>query len=216
MNKDWKKILNNEFHKPYFTTLTKSVSKAYRVGRVFPPLCDLFTAFNLTPFSAVKVVIIGQDPYHGPRQAHGLAFSVLNGMSIPPSLLNIYKEIHRDIGTPVASSGNLSHWAAQGVLLLNSTLTVAAGQAGSHRSLGWEQFTNAVIETISREKESVVFLLWGSHAQTKAPLINTKKHLILTAPHPSPLSAYRGFIGCKHFSKANMYLQKHNLSPVKW
>ncbi len=213
---EWKEVLANEFGKPYFLTLADTVRKAYQNESVFPPPADLFSAFALTSFSQVKVVILGQDPYHGPKQAHGLAFSVRDGVAVPPSLVNIYKEIRDDIGTSMPGSGDLSHWAKQGVLLLNSTLTVRAGEAASHRPFGWEKFTDAVIQTISDKKEHAVFLLWGSHAQAKTSLIDSSKHLILTAPHPSPLSSYRGFFGCKHFSKTNEYLQKHNLSPINW
>lgn len=216
IEKSWKEVLTGEFGKPYFLALAKAVREAYQNEAVFPPPADLFSAFALTPFSQVKVVILGQDPYHGPKQAHGLAFSVRDGVAVPPSLVNIYKEIRDNIGTSMPDSGDLSHWAKQGVLLLNSTLTVRAGEAASHRSFGWEKFTDAVIQTISDKKEHVVFLLWGSHAQAKASLIDSSKHLILTAPHPSPLSSYRGFFGCKHFSKTNEYLQKHYLSPINW
>ncbi len=212
----WKDALAGEFEKPYFVALAGAVREAYRTEAVFPPPGDLFSAFTLTPFSQVKVVILGQDPYHGPKQAHGLAFSVQDGVAIPPSLLNIYKEIKADIGSSIPLTGDLSHWAKQGVLLLNSTLTVRAGEAGSHRPYGWERFTDAVIETLSKEKEHIVFMLWGSHAQAKASLIDETKHLILTAPHPSPLSAYRGFMGCRHFSKANEYLKNHKLPPINW
>lgn len=216
IEKEWEKILADEFEKPYFIALANAVREAYRTEVVFPPPADLFSAFALTPFSEVRVVILGQDPYHGPGQAHGLAFSVQDGVAVPPSLVNIYKEINDDVGPPIATGGNLTHWAKQGVLLLNSSLTVRAGEAGSHRIFGWEKFTDAVIQTISEEKEHVVFLLWGSHAQAKSVLIDSKKHHILTAPHPSPLSAYRGFFGSKHFSKTNKYLKQHNLPPIDW
>lgn len=212
----WKMALADEFDKPYFVALVDNVRKAYQNEAVFPPPSDLFSAFKLTPFSQVKVVVLGQDPYHGAGQAHGLAFSVRDDVAVPPSLVNIYKEIRDDVGTTMPTSGDLTHWAKQGVLLLNSSLTVRAGEAGSHRPLGWEQFTDAVIRAISDKKEHVVFLLWGSHAQAKSALIDTNKHLILTAPHPSPLSAYRGFFGCKHFSKTNVYLQRHCISPINW
>jgi uracil-DNA glycosylase len=212
----WKKELSSEFILPYFTELTKAVEAAYQNDVVYPEVSELFTAFNLCPFTKVKVVILGQDPYHGAMQAHGLSFSVKEGIQTPPSLKNIYKEITSDIGTLTPSSGNLEHWAKQGVLLLNSTLTVRAGQPASHQGLGWETFTDAVIKKISDQKEHVVFLLWGKFAIAKKSLINTDKHLVLTAPHPSPFSAYTGFFGCKHFSRTNEYLKDNGETTIKW
>ncbi len=212
----WKKILKDEFAKPYFEQLKNEVESAYQNSTIYPAAQNIFEAFNLCPFETVKVVIIGQDPYHGQNQAHGLSFSVPNNVKIPPSLKNIYKEIEADIGTPISASGNLEHWAKQGVLLLNATLTVAEGQPGSHHHLGWETFTNAVIKKISTDKEHVVFLLWGKYAGSKATLIDREKHLVLTAPHPSPFSAHTGFFGCRHFSKTNEYLKAHRQTPITW
>jgi len=212
----WKTHLQAEITKPYFTDLTRALVLAYDARVVYPVQRDLFTAFKLTPLTAVKVVILGQDPYHGAGQAHGLSFSVPDGVKIPPSLKNIYKEIESDTGSTPPPSGNLAHWATQGVFLLNSTLTVEAGEAGFHQGWGWETFTDEVIRTVSREQSNVVFLLWGKFAQDKASLIDESKHLVLTAAHPSPLSAYRGFLGCKHFSQANTYLQAHNQLPINW
>ena len=216
LESSWKKVLKTEFSKPYFTELTKKVRTAYIEGGVFPPPKHVFHALELCPFSNVRVVILGQDPYHGTGQAHGLSFSVPDGIKTPPSLQNIYKEIANDIGTTIPASGNLEHWAKEGVLLLNATLTVHSGQPGSHQGWGWEQFTDAIIKTISDEKEHMVFLLWGKYAQAKAGLINEKKHLILIAPHPSPFSAHTGFLGCKHFSKTNDYLEEHGLPKINW
>lgn len=216
IEESWKHILHTEFEKPYFKTLASFVRSAYTDTRIYPPPKHMFEAFTLCPFDTVKVVILGQDPYHGYAQAHGLAFSVQAHSAIPPSLKNIYKEIHRDIGTPIPTSGDLSRWATQGVLLLNATLTVEAGKAGSHQGNGWEQFTDAVIQTLSNEKSHIVFILWGKYAQAKSSLIDSSKHLILTAPHPSPLSAHTGFFGCAHFSKANMYLVETKQEPIIW
>jgi uracil-DNA glycosylase len=212
----WKAVLEEEFGKSYFSELTATVREAYLHKTIYPSPPFIFNAFELCPLDQVKVVIIGQDPYHGPDQAHGLCFSVPEGVRIPPSLRNIYKEIQDDIGCDLPESGNLERWAKQGVLLLNATLTVEAGNAGSHQGLGWETFTDAVIKTISDQKEHVVFLLWGSYARSKATLIDRSKHLILEAPHPSPLSAYRGFLGCKHFSQTNAYLAKQGLEQIEW
>lgn len=213
----WKEVLHDEFAKEYFVSLANQVRKAYLDSEtVYPPPELLFNAFARCPFSKVKVVILGQDPYHGPCQAHGLSFSVPGGVQIPPSLRNIYKEIATDIGTVPPDSGNLERWADQGVLLLNSTLSVQAGMAGSHQHFGWEQFTDAVIKTVSEQKDHVVFMLWGAFAANKATYIDETKHLILTAPHPSPLSAYRGFFGCRHFSQCNAYLTKHGYTPIDW
>ncbi len=213
----WKEVLKGEFEKPYFTSLSSKVREAYLGGTpVFPPPNKVFNAFELCPFDAVRVVILGQDPYHGAGQAHGLCFSVQDGIKIPPSLQNIYKEIRDDIDTDIPLGGSLERWATQGVLLLNATLTVEAGKAGSHQGIGWEQFTDAVIKKISEEKEHVVFLLWGKYAQDKGAHIDRTKHLVLKAPHPSPFSAYTGFFGCKHFSKTNEYLKKNEEKPIEW
>ena len=212
----WKAVLVDEFEKNYFKALSETVREKYLATTVFPPPKLVFNAFAHCTFAAVKVVILGQDPYHGPGQAHGLSFSVPDGVRPPPSLQNIYKEIKSDLGIEIPESGNLERWADQGVLLLNATLTVEKGNAGSHQGLGWEQFTDAVIQKISDEKEHVVFMLWGKYAQEKGSTIDWEKHLILEAPHPSPFSADRGFFGCKHFSQANVYLEEHNLKPIQW
>ena len=185
-------------------------------ARIYPPGAEIFAAFEATPFDAVKVVVLGQDPYHGPGQAHGLCFSVRPGVDVPPSLLNIYKELERDTGFVRPDHGYLMDWARRGVLLLNSVLTVEAGQAGSHQGRGWEGFTDHVVDTLNREREGLVFLLWGSYAQKKGAVIDTGRHRVLKAPHPSPLSAHRGFLGCGHFSKANEYLVRHGLKPIDW
>ena len=216
LEKRWKEKLTNEFTKPYFVSLAGKVQESYQYRSVFPPLPLIFNAFALCPFDQVKVVILGQDPYHGEGQAHGLSFSVPEHIPIPPSLRNIYKEIQSDLGQPIPTSGNLERWAKQGVLLLNATLTVLPNTPGSHQGLGWETFTDAVIKKISEEKEHVVFLLWGKYAQAKAELIDTSKHLVLTAPHPSPFSAHTGFLGSKHFSKTNNYLKANHLNEIKW
>lgn len=213
----WKNALGEEFSKPYFEELTRMVREAYHVGTpVFPPQENIFKAFTLCPFDDVRVVILGQDPYHGKGQAHGLSFSVQNNIKIPPSLQNIYKEIASDIGTVVHDTGDLTEWAKQGVLLLNATLTVEEGKPMSHKGLGWETFTDSIIEIISSEKEHVVFLLWGKHAQDKGARIDGSKHLVLKAPHPSPFSVHTGFFGCKHFSETNTYLEKQHLQPILW
>ena len=196
--------------------LTHFVRQAYRTTQCFPPAGQIFRAFDLCPFDKVRVVIIGQDPYHDVNQAHGLCFSVQDGVPAPPSLVNIYKELQRDLGKPIPTSGNLTHWAEQGVLLLNATLTVEAHKAGSHQGKGWEELTDAAIQALNRQREHIVFMLWGSYAQRKGQFIDRRRHLVLTAVHPSPLSAYRGFIGCGHFSQANAYLQQHGLSPIVW
>jgi uracil-DNA glycosylase len=211
----WRAALATEFLKPYFKRLTESVRFAYETETIYPHPKNVFRAFDLTPLPAVKVVILGQDPYHGPHQAHGLAFSVETGTTLPPSLQNIYKELKADIGVE-RTTGDLSDWAAQGVLLLNSTLTVRAGDAGAHQTFGWETFTDEVIATISRERTGVVFLLWGAFAIAKRRLIDETNHHILTAPHPSPLSAHRGFFGSKHFSKTNAYLETMGRTPITW
>lgn len=212
----WKARLQSEFDKPYFEELTRFVRQEYATTTVYPPGKLIFNAFNLCPFEKVRVVIIGQDPYHEPGQAHGLCFSVNDGVPFPPSLQNIFKEIHDDQGSPVPTSGNLTRWAEQGVLLLNATLTVRAHQAGSHQRKGWEEFTDAVIRQINEHCEHVVFILWGSYAQKKGAYIDTEKHLVLKSAHPSPLSVYRGFYGNHHFSLANDFLQKNGLPPIKW
>jgi uracil-DNA glycosylase len=212
----WKAILQSEFDKPYFNDLIAFVKSAYQKQTIYPEGKHIFNAFNLCPFPNTKVVIIGQDPYHGPGQAHGLCFSVQDNVAFPPSLRNIFKEIENDMGIPVPKTGNLSRWAEQGVFLLNATLTVQAHQAGSHQKKGWETFTDAVIKQIAQQKEHVVFLLWGAYAQKKAEMIDPAKHLILKSVHPSPLSASRGFFGNHQFSQTNAYLQKHGLQSILW
>lgn len=212
----WANVLQEEFGKAYFEHLVGFVREEYRNQTIFPPGKEIFQAFNLCPFDQIKVVIIGQDPYHGPGQAHGLCFSVRQGVEFPPSLKNIFKEISSDLGKPIPATGDLTRWAIQGVLLLNATLTVRAHQAGSHQGKGWETFTDQAIQLISEGKQHVVFLLWGAYAQNKAPLIDESKHLILKSVHPSPLSASRGFFGNHHFSKANEYLRSKGLMPIDW
>lgn len=216
IDEKWKAALNSEFQKPYFNQLIEFIHDEYKNKTIYPIKENIFNAFNKSSLDNTRIVILGQDPYHGFGQAHGLSFSVPDGVSLPPSLRNIFKEIQRDFNQSIPSSGNLEKWAEQGVLLLNATLTVRAGEAGSHQKKGWEVFTDEVINTISSHKEHVVFILWGSFAQKKSKLINKEKHLILEGPHPSPLSAYRGFIGCGHFSAANEYLKNHGLKPIKW
>ncbi|MCG9972333.1 uracil-DNA glycosylase [Christiangramia crocea] len=213
----WKKELEPEFEKDYFQNLTSFVKKEYTENKCFPPGKEVFAAFDHSKFEDTKVVILGQDPYHGTGQANGLCFSVRDGIQFPPSLINIFREIENDLGKPVPATGNLERWADQGVLLLNATLTVRAQQAGSHQNKGWETFTDRVIQIISRDKENVVFMLWGGYAKKKAKLIDGSKHLILTSGHPSPLSANRGYwFGNKHFSKANEYLEGKGLKPINW
>lgn len=212
----WKERLKDEFEKPYFKSLTDFVKNEYAVTTVFPPARLIFNAFDQCPFDQVKVVIVGQDPYHEPGQAHGLCFSVNDGVRIPPSLVNIYKEIHDDLGIEIPRSGYLLRWSKQGVLLLNATLTVRAHQAGSHQNKGWEEFTDSAIRHLATERQNLVFILWGAYAQRKGGNIDAKRHLILKSPHPSPLSAHRGFFGNGHFSKANHYLQLHGKEPVDW
>ena len=216
IDESWRQVLQPEFDKPYFELLTDFVRHAYGTRQCFPPAKYIFRAFDLCPFDKVRVVIIGQDPYHDVNQAHGPCFSVQDGVKIPPSLENIYKELHRDLGKPIPVSGNLTHWAEQGVLLLNATLTVEAHKAGSHQGKGWEELTDAAIQALNNQRENIVFMLWGSYAQRKGQFIDRKRHLVLTAVHPSPLSAYRGFIGCGHFSQANHYLQQHGLATIAW
>lgn len=212
----WKNVLIDEFNKPYFVALKEFLLEEKKKYVVYPAGANIFNAFACTPFNKVKVVIIGQDPYHGPGQAHGLSFSVPEGIQKPPSLVNIFKELQSDIGKPIPESGNLESWARQGVLLLNATLTVRANQAGSHQKRGWEQFTDSVIRTLSDQKSGLVFLLWGRFAQDKAALIDASKHHILKAAHPSPLSAYNGFFGCKHFSKTNEILLSQGETAIEW
>ncbi len=212
----WKAALQAEFDKDYFIRLTDFVRQEYKTTQVFPPAHLIFNAFDSCPFDKVKVVIIGQDPYHGVGQAHGLCFSVNDGIEFPPSLVNIFKEIERDLHKPIPQSGNLQRWAAQGVLMLNATLTVRAHQAGSHQNKGWETFTDAAIQALASQREHIVFMLWGSYAQKKGAVIDPRKHLVLKAVHPSPLSAFRGFIGCGHFSAANNYLVEHGCTPIDW
>lgn len=212
----WKSRLFEEFEMPYFEALTDFVRQEYATKTVYPPGKLIFHAFEQSPFDLTKVIILGQDPYHGPGQAHGLCFSVPEGIDLPPSLQNIFKEISQDMGITNPSSGNLDRWASQGVLLLNSTLTVQANRAGSHQNRGWEKFTDQVIQVLAKEKEHLVFLLWGSFAQKKGEFIDRTRHLVLSSPHPSPLSSYRGFFGNKHFSKTNEYLKLHGIEPVKW
>lgn len=216
IDESWRQVLQPEFDKPYFELLTNFVRHAYATHQCFPPAKFIFRAFDLCPFDKVRVVIIGQDPYHDVNQAHGLCFSVQDGVPAPPSLVNIYKELNRDLGKPVPTSGNLTHWAEQGVLLLNATLTVEAHKPGSHQGKGWEELTDATIQALNNQRENIVFMLWGSYAQRKGQFIDRRKHLVLTAVHPSPLSAYRGFIGCGHFSQANNYLLQHGQSPIAW
>ncbi len=212
----WKNALQSEFDKDYFVKLTDFVRNEYKTKLTFPPSALIFNAFDQCPFDKVKVVIIGQDPYHGDGQAHGLCFSVADGVAFPPSLLNIFKEIERDLGIVKPTSGNLIRWAQQGVLLLNATLTVQAHAAGSHQGRGWETFTDAAIHKLASEKEGLVFMLWGSYAQKKGDFIDTNKHLVLKSVHPSPLSAYRGFIGNNHFSLANKYMKEKGLEEILW
>ncbi len=217
INETWRQVLQPQFDSAYFEILTNYVRNAYQTSVVYPPAGKIFEAFNRTPFDKVKVVILGQDPYHEPGQAHGLCFSVQPGIQVPPSLVNIYKELGQEYQLDYSQrNGDLSHWADQGVLLLNATLTVQAGMAGSHQGKGWETFTDAAIAAISQHREHVVFLLWGSYARQKGRVIDRTKHLVLEAPHPSPLSVYRGFFGCNHFVKANQYLQQNGLEPIRW
>ena len=212
----WKKILWEEFQSPYFSELKKFLVEETASHTIYPPGKLIFNAFQHTPFDRVKVVILGQDPYHGAGQAHGLCFSVPPGIKAPPSLVNIFKELQSDLEIAIPAHGNLESWADQGVLLVNATLTVRAGEAGSHQKRGWETFTNAVIEKISREKTNVVFLLWGRYAQAKESLVDGEKHLVLKAAHPSPFSAYNGYFGCRHFSKANSFLEQKGIEPPSW
>jgi len=217
IEESWKQVLADEFSSLYFKNLAAFVKTAYAKGVVYPPGKYIFEAFNRTPFDKVKVVILGQDPYHEPNQAHGLCFSVQKGVRLPPSLVNIYKELEEEFGTKFLDrDGDLSHWADQGVLLLNATLTVAAGNAGSHQGRGWEMFTDAVVSKLAEQRENLVFMLWGSYARRKGAVINRKRHLVLECAHPSPLSVYRGFFGCGHFRKANEYLESKGLPTINW
>lgn len=216
IEESWKRQLAPEFEKPYFAALTQFVRQEYAAAPCYPPGKLIFNAFDLCPYDRVKVVIIGQDPYHGPGQAHGLCFSVNDGVPFPPSLQNIFKEIQADLGVPVPASGNLTRWARQGVLLLNATLTVRAHQAGSHQRHGWEEFTDAAIRTLAEGREHLVFILWGAYAQRKGAVIDRQRHLVLQSAHPSPLSAHQGFFGRHHFSQANAYLEQHGQTPIQW
>ncbi len=216
IEESWLEVLSDEFDKPYFADLKSFLVEEKRQYPVYPPGTLIFNAFAHTPFQKVKVVILGQDPYHGKGQAHGLSFSVPDGVKPPPSLVNIFKEIENDLGIAPPSSGNLEQWADQGVFLLNATLTVRASTAGSHQNKGWEIFTDKVIETLSAKREHLVFMLWGNYARAKKRLIDTQKHLVLEAAHPSPFSVHNGFFGCRHFSKANQYLQQHGIEPIDW
>ncbi len=212
----WDALLADEFEKDYYKELRKFLIAEYKAGPVYPPATDIFNALKATPYEKVRVVILGQDPYHGPGQAHGLCFSVRKGVKAPPSLVNIFRELNADLGCPIPSHGYLMHWAEQGVLLLNTCLTVREGKPNSHKGKGWETFTDRVIELLNGREEPVVFLLWGANAQAKIPMITNPNHLILKAPHPSPLSAHAGFFGCRHFSRANSFLSAHGEGTVDW
>ena len=216
ISNDWLEPLNEEFKKPYYKKLYNTVKQEYSKAVVYPNSDDIFNAFSLTPLERVKVVILGQDPYHEPGQAHGLCFSVKPGVDIPPSLVNIYKELETDLNCKIPNNGYLNKWAEQGVFLLNTVLTVRCHAANSHKGIGWEEFTDAVIEVLNKQDRPIVYMLWGKPAQTKVAMLNNPKHLVLCAPHPSPLSAYRGFFGCKHFSIANDFLSKNGIEPIDW
>jgi len=217
ISNDWLDCIQDEFKKPYYKELYQFVRKEYNTHVIYPPADDIFNAFHFTPLSKVKVLILGQDPYHGEHQAHGLCFSVLPDQpELPPSLQNIYKELHSDLGCYIPDNGCLEKWADQGVLMLNTVLTVRAHQAGSHQGKGWEQFTDAIIQAVNAQDRPIVYLLWGKPAQSKILMLTNPKHLILKAPHPSPLSAYRGFFGCRHFSQTNDFLQKNGIDPIDW
>lgn len=216
LGNDWDTVLKGEFEKPYYLNIRQFLKSEYSSRTVFPSMHDIFNALKYTPFENTKVVILGQDPYHEPGQAHGLSFSVKKGVKIPPSLVNIYKELHDDIGMPIPNHGELTSWAKQGVLLLNATLTVRQGQANSHQKIGWATFTDNVIKALNKSERPIVFLLWGGNARSKKAFITGKHHLILEAVHPSPLSAYGGFFGCRHFSRANAFLKSTNQSPINW
>ena len=213
---EWLQALQGEFRQPYYKQLFEKVNEEYRTQRIFPPADDIFNAFHYTPLGQVKVVIFGQDPYHGENQAHGLCFSVKPGVDIPPSLVNIYKELHDDLGCAIPSHGYLTKWAKQGVLMMNTVLTVRAHQANSHRGIGWESFTDAAIRVLNEQDRPIVFILWGRPAQMKKSMLTNPKHLILEAPHPSPLSSYRGFFGSKPFSKTNEFLAAHGIETIEW
>lgn len=213
---DWQEALKGEFHQPYYAKLYKTVMTEYRTRKIFPPPEDMFNAFHFTPLHQVKVVILGQDPYHNDGQAHGLCFSVKPDVDVPPSLVNIYQELHDDLGCYIPNNGYLKKWADQGVMLLNTVLTVRAHQANSHHDIGWEQFTDAAIRVLNEQDRPMVFILWGRPAQAKAAMLDNKKHLILKAPHPSPLSAYRGFFGSRPFSQTNYFLTQNGLDPIDW
>lgn len=216
IEESWKKQLSEEFNKDYFVKLTEFVRNEYKTKQIFPPAKLIFNAFDHTPFDKVKVIILGQDPYHNDSQAHGLSFSVPDGIPIPPSLVNIFKEINKDLGIEISRSGNLTRWANQGVLLLNATLTVQAHMAGSHQKKGWESFTDAAIHKLAEQRENLVFILWGAYAQKKAAFIDPSKHLVLRSVHPSPLSAHNGFFGNNHFSETNKYLISKGIEPILW
>ena len=216
INNEWLDVLKDEFKKPYYAKLHKKVLEEYHTHLIFPPADDIFNAFHLTPLKNVKVVILGQDPYHNVNQAHGLCFSVKPEVEIPPSLVNIYKELHDDLGCEIANHGYLTKWAKQGVLMLNTVLTVRAHQANSHRGIGWEEFTDAALRAVNAQDRPIVYILWGKPAQAKKSMLTNPKHLILEAPHPSPLSAYRGFFGSKPFSKTNEFLKAHGVEPIDW
>src|SRR5690606_21587210 len=217
LHDEWLVHLKGEFNQPYMQRLKQFLSEEKAAGKIiYPPGKWIFNALNMTPFESVKIVILGQDPYHGPGQAHGLSFSVLPGVRPPPSLQNIFKELQQDLDLPVPENGCLEYWAKQGVLLLNATLTVEQGRAGSHQGKGWETFTDRVIETLNLQRDGLVFMLWGAYAQRKGAIIDKDRHLILKSPHPSPLSAHRGFLGCGHFSRANQWLESRNLPPIDW
>lgn len=216
IEESWGQALAGEFEKPYFNTLVDFVKNEYSKQTIYPKGKDIFRAFDACPLDNVKVVVLGQDPYHGPGQANGLCFSVHEGMPFPPSLVNIFKEIKNDLGKEIPPNGSLERWAKQGVLLLNATLTVRAHQAGSHQNRGWETFTDAVVSELARSRNKLVYMLWGSYAQKKAAIVDTNQNLVLKSPHPSPLSAHRGFFGCKHFSQANAYLQQQGLNAIDW
>lgn len=213
---DWDELLSGEFDKPYYLTLRSFLKSEYKGFTIYPDMYDIFNALKLTPYSEVKAVILGQDPYHEPKQAHGLAFSVQNGVEPPPSLKNIYKELNSDLGLPIPETGDLTCWAKQGVLLLNTSLTVRRGQANSHRGKGWEIFTDRVISLLNEREKPLVFILWGANARAKTALITNPRHLILTSAHPSPLSAYNGFFGCRHFSKCNQFLRENGIPEIDW
>lgn len=216
INNDWLDALKGEFRKPYYKSLFETVTKEYQTYKIFPPADDIFNAFHLTPLKEVKVVILGQDPYHGDGQAHGLCFSVKPDVQIPPSLVNIYQELHDDLGCRIPSHGYLTKWAEQGVLMLNTVLTVRAHQANSHRGIGWEEFTDAAIKVLNEQDRPIVFILWGRPAQMKRKMLNNPKHMILEAPHPSPLSSYRGFFGSRPFSQTNQFLGAHGVKEIDW